>query len=105
MSPKTGKSKSWGVNLLLIAAVIALAVIPLATMKNAKFGGADGEAEKAINAVNKDYKPWFNSPWVPPSGEIESLLFALQAAIGSGIVFYCLGYMKGRSDGEKKKDQ
>ena len=30
-------------------------------------------------------------PWEPPSGEIESLLFALQAAIGAGFIGYYVG--------------
>ncbi len=30
------------------------------------------------------------------SGEIESLLFALQAAIGAGVIGFGLGYLKGK---------
>lgn len=37
----------------------------------------------------------------PPSGEIESLLFALQAAIGALIIGYAFGYWRGQS---KKED-
>lgn len=40
------------------------------------------------------YQPWFQSIYTPPSGEIESLLFALQAAIGSIIIGYFLGYYR-----------
>jgi cobalt/nickel transport protein len=32
--------------------------------------------------------------WMPPSPEIESLLFALQASIGSIIIGYFLGYYR-----------
>ena len=51
----------------------------------------DGEAEAAISEINPDYKPWFSSFFEPASGEIESLLFASQAALGAGIVGYYIG--------------
>ena len=35
--------------------------------------------------------PWFSSFFEPASGEIESLLFASQAALGAGIVGYYIG--------------
>ncbi|UWG98459.1 energy-coupling factor ABC transporter substrate-binding protein [Dehalobacter sp. DCM] len=89
-------------NLVLIAIVILLAIVPLVMNKNAEFGGADGQAETAITEINPEYTPWFSSIFEPPSGEIESLLFSLQAALGSGILFYGLGYMKGRYKREEK---
>lgn len=61
------------------------------------FGGADGQAKELISRVRPEYKPWFSPLWTPPSDEVESLLFALQAAFGSGVLFYYLGYVKGRS--------
>ena len=36
----------------------------------------------------------------PPSGEIESLLFALQAAIGAVIIGYFFGYWRGKGKEE-----
>lgn len=83
-------------NLVLIAIVIGLAVVPLFMAKDAEFGGADGQAEKAINEIDANYKPWFSPLWEPPSGEIESLFFALQAALGAGFIGYYIGYMRGR---------
>ncbi len=83
-------------NLLIIFIVIILTIIPLVVKKDAEFGGADGLAEEYISTLDPDYEPWFNSIWEPPSGEIESLLFALQAAIGSGFIFYFFGYYMGK---------
>ena len=83
-------------NIVLIAIVIGLAVVPLFMVKDAEFAGADAQAEKAITEINANYKPWFSPVWEPPSGEIESLLFALQAALGAGFVGYYIGYMRGR---------
>ncbi|WP_425446737.1 energy-coupling factor ABC transporter substrate-binding protein [Dethiothermospora halolimnae] len=83
-------------NLILLGLVIIIILIPLIFMGNSEFGGADGEAEGVITEISPDYEPWFSSIWEPPSGEIESLLFALQAAIGAGIIAYFFGYMKGK---------
>ena len=60
-----------------------------------EWGGADGQAEDVISDLTGGtYQPWFQSIYTPPSGEIESLLFALQAAIGSLIIGYFLGYYR-----------
>ncbi|MBO7388298.1 MAG: energy-coupling factor ABC transporter substrate-binding protein, partial [Methanomicrobium sp.] len=40
--------------------------------------------------------------WAPPSGEVESLLFAIQAAIGTGVACTIFGYWLGQS---KRKDE
>nr|WP_280778136.1 energy-coupling factor ABC transporter substrate-binding protein [Rhizobium sp. SG_E_25_P2] len=80
-------------NLLMLFAVIALAILPLVIHHggDAEFAGADGEAEAVITEIRPDYKPWASPLWEPPSGEIESLLFALQAAIGAGLVGFYFG--------------
>ncbi|BDH79686.1 MAG TPA: energy-coupling factor ABC transporter substrate-binding protein [Methanothermobacter sp.] len=58
------------------------------------FGGADDKASQIIEETG--YKPWFEPIWEPPSGEIESLLFAVQATIGALIIGYVFGYYKGK---------
>lgn len=70
--------------------------------KDAEFGGADGRAEEAITEKKADYEPWFSPIFEPKSGEIESLFFALQAAIGAGVIGYGLGYLRGR---KRKEDE
>ncbi|WP_214020481.1 energy-coupling factor ABC transporter substrate-binding protein [Methanoculleus sp.] len=57
------------------------------------WGGADGEAASLIESTG--YEPWAEPIWEPPSGEIESLLFALQAAIGAVVIGYVFGYWQG----------
>lgn len=64
--------------------------------KDSEFGGADGEAQEAIGAIAPEYEPWFNAIWEPPGGETESLLFALQAAIGAITIGYVIGYGRAR---------
>jgi cobalt/nickel transport protein len=60
-----------------------------------EWGGADSQAEDVISDLTGGtYTPWFQSIYQPPSGEIESLLFSLQAATGSLIIGYFLGYYR-----------
>lgn len=87
------KMKLWQRNLILIGVAVIIAVVPLIFLKNAEFAGADGLAEEAIIEIAPDYEPWFESIIELPSGEIESLLFALQAAIGAGVIGFILGRM------------
>ncbi|MBZ9687094.1 energy-coupling factor ABC transporter substrate-binding protein [Clostridium estertheticum] len=91
-------------NLLLALIVIILAVAPLFIRKNAEFGGADDKAKKAISQIDTNYKPWFSSIWTPPSGEIASLLFSLQAALGAGFIGYYFGYAKGKKRFHKSEE-
>ncbi|MGG0285994.1 energy-coupling factor ABC transporter substrate-binding protein [Peribacillus butanolivorans] len=81
-------------SLLLLFLVVILAIIPLITQQGTEFGGADGVAEEAITKIQPEYKPWFNSIWEPPGAETESLLFALQAAIGAGFIGNFIGVMR-----------
>ncbi|KGP74914.1 cobalamin biosynthesis protein CbiN [Desulfosporosinus sp. Tol-M] len=90
-------------NGILLVIVAALAFGPLFLARNAEFAGADVQAGEAINTVAPDYEPWFNPFYEPASGEVETFLFALQAAIGSGIFFYFLGYSKGKFNASKKE--
>lgn len=88
-------------NILLMLAVIMLAVVPLmivqkpvadADGKPAEiFAGADDKAKDLISEINPEYTPWFESLIEPASGEIASLVFALQAALGAGFIGYYIG--------------
>jgi cobalt/nickel transport protein len=40
-----------------------------------------------------------------PGGEVESLLFAVQAAAGAGMIGYVVGLYKGRSELSKNKNE
>lgn len=91
-------SKSNKTNLLLLLLVVAIIILPMIVNPNAAYEGADGEGEDLIGEINPDYEPWFEPLWEPPSGEVESLLFSLQVAIGAGTMGYILGTFK-----EKKK--
>ena len=97
MIKATGKNRKILITVSLILMVMGLTVVPFIIAKNAEFNGSDNKAKDAINELDPNYKPWFSSFWTPPSSEMESFLFALEAAIGAGIIGYGLGYMKGKS--------
>ncbi len=83
-------------NIALMGIVLLLMVYAFLSNRGAEFEGADAQAETVIEEIRPDYQPWFEPLWEPPSSEIESLLFALQAALGSGFICYYLGYTIGR---------
>ncbi len=83
-------------NILLITVLIVMLAVPLFTLKDAAFEGADGQAEEVISEIDPDYEPWFSPLIEPASGEIESLLFAVQAALGAGFIGYFYGFVKGK---------
>ncbi|MFT4889729.1 MAG: cobalt/nickel transport protein [Halobacteriales archaeon] len=78
--------------LLFAGLVLGTVVLP------GGWGGADGSAEAEIERISSGYEPWFAPVWTPPSGEIESLLFSLQAAIGGLGIGYYLGRSRGPAD-------
>jgi len=81
-------------NVLLVLLVLALVIGPLAFIKG-KFAGSDDQGSAAVAASRPDFKPWFEPLWKPPSPEVESLLFAVQAAFGAGIIGYVIGRIHG----------
>ena len=89
-------------NIILLLIVGVLIVLPLAYYNghgedDGYFGGSDDAGGDAITENNPDYQVWAEPLWEPPSGEIQSLLFCLQTAIGSIIIGYIFGYWKGQS--------
>ena len=92
-------------NLLLLAAIVVIIVGAfLFAPKGVEYSGTDDAAENAISTIQKDYKPWFSPLFEPPGSEVESLLFTLQGSIGAGIIFYVIGYHKGKKQGQQKEN-
>ncbi|HOI58993.1 MULTISPECIES: energy-coupling factor ABC transporter substrate-binding protein [unclassified Methanoculleus] len=90
---KHGLEITVAVIIIVFAAVFLVQDAAIRASGEEAWGGADGEAADLIEASG--YEPWFESFWAPPSGEIESLFFALQAAIGAVIIGYVFGYWQG----------
>ncbi len=87
-------ANSW----LLLAVVVLLAIIPFFMHPTSQFNGADNAAGQVITEIAPHTRPWFEPLWSPPGAETQSLLFALQAALGAGF----LGYFFGLKQGEKR---
>ena len=81
-------------NIILIVLILLIGVVPLLLVKS-EFGGSDDKGEEVIKTIKPNYEPWAKNLIELPGDETESLLFALQAAIGAGVVGYVLGYLKG----------
>lgn len=77
--------------LLASVALIGLVLVPFVAPGQGSWSGADGDGMAQISEHQESYEPWFDPVFEPPSGEIESLLFSIQAAIGGAIIGYVLG--------------
>ena len=94
--------------LILFFIVIVLIVFPVLALKNAEFGGSDEAGSVMIEEINGEYEPWFTPVLekyidgeIP--GEIESLLFCIQTALGVGVIAFCMGRFVERKKWEQKK--
>ncbi len=90
--------KLWVKNVIMLAVIVVIVLIPLIFLQGAEFAGSDDQGREAITEINPDYTPWASSILEPASPEIASLLFSLQAAIGTGIVCFILGRMTAKKD-------
>lgn len=94
---------------ILLVVAILIAVIPLFTLKGAKFGGSDDAGSKVVSEITgTEYKPWFTPVMERWTGgeipeEIESLLFCVQTGIGVGILAFFMGRFVERTKQENKK--
>ena len=96
--------KVWQKNAILIGLVVLLTAFPLWYCRDAEFGGADGMAGELVEESDPDFEPWFQPILEPASGEVESMLFAVQAAVGSGVVCFILGRITAKKPEEDKKE-
>lgn len=89
--------------LIAVLCFCALFLYTSSIMTGAEYAGSDTigstQIAKMTGKSEEEFHPlvW---QWVPPSGEIESALFALQAAVGGIMVGWVFGYWKGQ---KKKK--
>lgn len=87
-------------NIMLLLVIGVLIIAALWSNSGAEFAGADDRASEVVGEIDPGYNPWLDNVWEPPSGEIASLLFAMQAALGTGFICFYLGYKAG----QRKKD-
>ncbi|MDO5076100.1 energy-coupling factor ABC transporter substrate-binding protein [Corynebacterium sp.] len=99
------KSTTWG----MIGLAIVIAAFPMFfnfgdPTAEEQFGGTDAAAESIVAETNPDYKPWFEPLVGELPGEVESGLFAFQAALGAGVLGFALGNYRGRSRAEAEQE-
>lgn len=104
--------------LVSVILVVLLAFVPLFALKGASFGGSDDAGSVKVEEITGEtYEPWF-TPVLEQMiggelpGEVESLFFCLQTALGVGVLAYGFGYLvarkkysekQGKSLGEEKR--
>ena len=88
--------RSWWLSAAAIAIIAAPLVVP---GLGGEFKGSDDVGSDACTR-SPGFQRWIRPIWEPPSDEVESLLFALQAAIGAGVI----GYVIGRRHGARQRD-
>ena len=89
---------------LTVIAIVAFCAVFLYTnsiMSGAEFSGSDnvgsGLIAKLTGTPIENFQPLIPQ-WQPPSGEIESCLFAFQAAVGGILVGGVFGYWIGQKN-------
>lgn len=101
--------KGTWVNTLLVVALVALFVLSFALAPRPAgedeeaFGGTDSVVTTMLEDAGTE--PWFNPIFEPGSGEIESGLFALQAALGAGALGFVLGNLRGRATRRPEREE
>ncbi|MEL4504216.1 energy-coupling factor ABC transporter substrate-binding protein [Luteococcus sp. H138] len=104
LTPTTGtapatRTGGW-ITVALLGAIalifaLSMALAPRPTDADAEaFGGTDAAVTDVL--AEKGVEPWFEPIFEPGSSEIESGLFALQAALGAGAFGFALGNLRGR---------
>ena len=84
------------------SAASALLVVVALVLSGSGVTGTDDQAVNAIATLAPAYRPWFTLPWHPGSSEVESFLFAFQAALGAGVFGYVVGLRHGRAQGRRE---
>ncbi len=101
MTNPNSKLQNW----LLVVAVLTLAIAPLIFVRGGEFAGADDRAAKAVTEVQPGYQPWFKPLMNVASCEVQTFLFATQAAIGAGTLGFLIGLYKGRSQQQNSNNE
>ncbi len=107
---KNNKSVGKGVVITLIIVAILIALVPFLALRGAEFGGSDDAGSVMVDEITGGYEPWF-TPVLEKAiggelpGEIESLFFCLQTAIGVGTIAFIMGKLVERKKWNDKNPE
>ena len=88
---------------LAVLVLVAVGAVLMSTGR-LSLSGSDDNAKLAIESLRPGYKPWFQTLWRPGSKGLESLLFAVQAAIGvTAIALYVRHVRRRRRDMSRRE--
>lgn len=93
--------------IILLVIAVLIAVIPVASLRGAEFGGSDDAGSVMVEEIHGEYEPWF-TPVLETAlggelpGELESLLFCVQTGIGVGVIAFFMGRFVERRKWVKK---
>ncbi|AKB52760.1 Additional substrate-specific component CbiN of cobalt ECF transporter [Methanosarcina barkeri str. Wiesmoor] len=91
---------------LVILVLFIVQFLYVSIFTHAEYGGSDEQGGKKVKEITGGkYEPWIKPIWEPPSGEIETLLFVVQASIGAIIIGYFIGYYRGKEKGRTEARQ
>lgn len=97
--PERKIGMSWWVVAILLAILggiyaLSFSLAPEAAEDEEAFAGTDAIIVEVLE--EQGVEPWFTPLFEPDSAELESGLFALQAALGAGVLGFALGNLHGR---------
>lgn len=102
-------AKNYMLEILTVVSLVGFCLLFLytsSTMQGAEFAGSDNVGSGLIAELSgrdtESFSPLIPQ-WEPPSGEIESCLFALQAAFGGILIGGVFGYWLGQKRKEDVK--
>ncbi|AKK02911.1 energy-coupling factor ABC transporter substrate-binding protein [Corynebacterium epidermidicanis] len=92
--------------LALIALAVGIAIFPVffhfGSPDEELFQGTDSGAEAVVAQQAPDYEPWAQPLIGELAPEVESGIFAAQAALGAGVLGYALGVFRGRKQASER---
>ncbi len=96
---------NWAQYVIGFGVIIVIVLGALAYNAESEFIGTDDQGGDVIGELDPDYEPWWDGimgDYELP-GETESMLFALQAAIGAIIIGFFIGQIHAGNKAKKEK--
>ncbi len=89
--------------IMLLIIIILIAFPLLFESKAVSAPSSDDQGPAWI--LSTGYVPWIHPLWEPPNSDMEAGLFALQAALGAGIMGYVFGIWHAQAKMRRKEEE